>query len=156
MMQQLSCAWVILLICYVVVCAESEELVSWESIYRPADCSVTAKTMDILAVHYTGTYRQLTLLTWAAIALEIWKCLLLLCLPYYPFSVNKRSISTLGYIAPGSTSGTEGSIFDTSRKRGREAIRFKLGAGEVVKGWDIGCVKMDLVVFLRTASALNL
>lgn len=35
-----------------------------------------------------------------------------------------------------------GTQFDSSRKRG-QAFEFKLGQGQVIKGWDIGVAKMS-------------
>jgi FKBP-type peptidyl-prolyl cis-trans isomerase len=37
---------------------------------------------------------------------------------------------------------TDGSEFDSSRKPGRSPFVFKLGAGQVIKGWDEGVVGM--------------
>ncbi|KAN0003273.1 hypothetical protein ACTFIZ_009446 [Dictyostelium cf. discoideum] len=38
---------------------------------------------------------------------------------------------------------TNGSVFDSSRKRG-QPFSFKLGAGQVIKGWDEGVAKMKV------------
>ncbi|GAB9474460.1 hypothetical protein Gpo141_00011583 [Globisporangium polare] len=38
---------------------------------------------------------------------------------------------------------TDGSKFDSSRDHGR-AFEFKLGAGQVIRGWDEGVAKMSL------------
>jgi FK506-binding protein 2 len=45
-------------------------------------------------------------------------------------------------IADSSKAGEPGAQFDTSRKGDHEPFRFKLGAGEVIKGWDEGLVDM--------------
>ncbi|KAL9648037.1 hypothetical protein ABK040_012091 [Willaertia magna] len=47
-----------------------------------------------------------------------------------------------GYIAS-DLSGEEGIEFDSSRKRGKP-FKFRLGVGEVVKGWDEGVGQMSL------------
>ncbi len=38
---------------------------------------------------------------------------------------------------------TDGTVFDTSRKPGRDFLTFKLGDGMVIKGWDQGLVGMQ-------------
>ncbi|KAM9945447.1 hypothetical protein ACTFIT_003703 [Dictyostelium discoideum] len=38
---------------------------------------------------------------------------------------------------------TNGTVFDSSRKRG-QPFNFKLGAGQVIKGWDEGVAKMKV------------
>merc|ERR1719231_534043 len=37
----------------------------------------------------------------------------------------------------------DGTVFDSSRQRGRP-FQFKIGHGKVIKGWDIGVMKMSL------------
>lgn len=37
-----------------------------------------------------------------------------------------------------------GEVFDTSKKEGREPFPVQLGAGQVIKGWDIGLVGMHV------------
>lgn len=38
---------------------------------------------------------------------------------------------------------TDGTVFDTTRKPGRDFFTFKLGDGMVIKGWDDGLVGMQ-------------
>ena len=37
----------------------------------------------------------------------------------------------------------DGTVFDSSRQRGKP-FNFKIGCGKVIKGWDVGCMKMSL------------
>ena len=37
-----------------------------------------------------------------------------------------------------------GAVFDTSRIDGRQPFTFKIGVGEVIKGWDEGVMHMSL------------
>ncbi len=39
---------------------------------------------------------------------------------------------------------TNGTMFDASRKRGDQGFTFKLGAGEVIRGWDQGVAGMKV------------
>lgn len=39
---------------------------------------------------------------------------------------------------------TNGTVFDASRKRGDQGFTFALGAGQVIKGWDIGVAGMKV------------
>lgn len=39
---------------------------------------------------------------------------------------------------------TNGKVFDASRKHGTSGFTFKLGAGEVIKGWDLGVAGMKV------------
>ena len=45
---------------------------------------------------------------------------------------------TLNYIG----SLTDGTVFDASANHGNEGFTFNLGAGQVIKGWDLGIVGM--------------
>ena len=38
---------------------------------------------------------------------------------------------------------TDGTVFDTTRKPGRDFFTFKLGDGMVIKGWDQGLIGMQ-------------
>ena len=38
----------------------------------------------------------------------------------------------------------DGSIFDSTLKRGRESFTFTLGVGSVIKGWDLGVKGMKV------------
>lgn len=49
---------------------------------------------------------------------------------------DKVSVQYTGWL-------TSGKMFDTSRKRPR-AFSFKLGAGKVIKGWDLGVAGMKI------------
>ena len=37
----------------------------------------------------------------------------------------------------------DGTVFDSSRQRGKP-FQFKIGIGKVIKGWDVGVMKMSL------------
>jgi FKBP-type peptidyl-prolyl cis-trans isomerase len=39
---------------------------------------------------------------------------------------------------------TDGTVFDASRNRGDTGFSFKLGAGQVIKGWDQGVAGMKI------------
>ncbi|MFA7302582.1 MAG: FKBP-type peptidyl-prolyl cis-trans isomerase [Candidatus Paceibacterota bacterium] len=39
---------------------------------------------------------------------------------------------------------TDGTVFDASANRGREGFTFLLGAGKVIKGWDMGVAGMKV------------
>ena len=39
---------------------------------------------------------------------------------------------------------TDGTVFDTSRGFLRGPFKFQIGAGDVIKGWDVGVMKMSL------------
>lgn len=39
---------------------------------------------------------------------------------------------------------TNGTVFDASKKRGNEGFTFSLGAGQVIKGWDVGVAGMKV------------
>lgn len=39
---------------------------------------------------------------------------------------------------------TNGTVFDSSRTQGRKPFQFKLGAGQVIKGWDQGVAGMKI------------
>lgn len=39
---------------------------------------------------------------------------------------------------------TDGTVFDASKKHGNQGFSFTLGAGEVIKGWDVGVVGMKV------------
>jgi FKBP-type peptidyl-prolyl cis-trans isomerase len=39
---------------------------------------------------------------------------------------------------------TDGTVFDSSRNAGRKPFQFKLGAGQVIKGWDQGVAGMKI------------
>ena len=38
---------------------------------------------------------------------------------------------------------TDGTVFDTSRGFLRGPFKFQIGAGDVIKGWDVGMLKMS-------------
>ena len=39
---------------------------------------------------------------------------------------------------------TDGTMFDASRKHGNQGFTFALGAGQVIKGWDVGVAGMKV------------
>jgi FKBP-type peptidyl-prolyl cis-trans isomerase len=39
---------------------------------------------------------------------------------------------------------TDGTVFDASKKRGNAGFTFALGAGQVIKGWDVGVAGMKV------------
>ena len=39
---------------------------------------------------------------------------------------------------------TDGTVFDASANHGTEGFTFNLGAGQVIKGWDLGIVGMKV------------
>jgi FKBP-type peptidyl-prolyl cis-trans isomerase len=39
---------------------------------------------------------------------------------------------------------TDGTMFDASRNRGDKGFTFALGAGQVIKGWDVGVAGMKV------------
>ena len=39
---------------------------------------------------------------------------------------------------------TNGTVFDASKNRGNEGFTFTLGAGQVIKGWDLGVAGMKV------------
>ena len=51
------------------------------------------------------------------------------------------SIYVLLYISSGTLQ--DGSVFDSSHKRGRP-FRFQIGIGKVIKGWDEGVLNMKI------------
>ena len=53
---------------------------------------------------------------------------------------SKYSIVTVHYIGR----LENGKIFDSSKQIGKEPIRFTLGAGQVIKGWDQGIIGMKV------------
>jgi len=53
----------------------------------------------------------------------------------YPKPGNTVSVHYTGRL-------TDGTVFDSSYKRGKP-FQFKLGAGKVIRGWDIGVAKMS-------------
>ena len=56
------------------------------------------------------------------------------------FVAEKYSIATVHY-----TGRLEkGKQFDSSKQIGREPLRFTLGAGQVIKGWDQGIIGMKV------------
>ena len=61
---------------------------------------------------------------------------------YVPPGCNHKRRSKAGDAMTMQYTGklTNGNIFDSSRKPGREPFRFTLGAGQVIKGWDEGLV----------------
>jgi FKBP-type peptidyl-prolyl cis-trans isomerase len=47
------------------------------------------------------------------------------------------SVHYSGYIDQSSATGVKGKMFDSSLRR-KQPFKFKLGAGQVIKGWDQG------------------
>lgn len=57
-----------------------------------------------------------------------------------PNGVEVR-VHYVGTFPPGSAKA--GEVFDSSRAKGRE-FKFPLGAGRVIKGWDLGVASMNI------------
>jgi peptidylprolyl isomerase len=66
-------------------------------------------------------------------------------LKYYDFVVGSGTEATTGKTAVMNYTGwlTNGTMFDSSLNRG-ETFPFKLGAGQVIKGWDEGVAGMRI------------